>query len=118
MPIPVMQVPEPYPTFRMDVLATIANLAYHRRSVQDAFVELDVVQVVLSNCAFSPECPGVREWALLAIRNLCEGNEMVQSRIASLSSKTVVEDKQLRADGQRVVFDQSTGKFTMETAEV
>jgi hypothetical protein len=49
---------------------------------------------------------------------LCKGNETVQSRIASLSSKTVVEVKQLRVDGQRVVFDQSTGKFTLKTAEV
>ena len=81
--------------------------------MQDAFAARDVVELALSNCTFDPACPGVREWALWAVRNLCEGNEAVQNRIKSLQPNRQLQDEALRAAGERVVLDGQTGRYRL-----
>jgi ataxin-10 len=102
-----------YPSLRSDILATIGNLSHRRLAVQTAFCELGAVEAVLSNCVFDPLCPGVREWALWAVRNLCEGNLGVQERIRSLRPSSELQDEALRALGKRIELDQQTGRFRL-----
>jgi ataxin-10 len=114
----VLQMPAPYPTYRSDVLQTIGNLAYRRKAVQDCLAKLDIVELVMSNCAFVPDYPGVREWALWAVRNMCEGNEAVQERIKGLQGHAVMDDAELKTGGQHVLLDRGTGKFTVVGTKV
>ena len=101
----------------MDVIATIANLAYKRPAVQNAFSKLDIVAAVLSNCAFDPANPGVREWALLALRNLTEGNAAVQQRVRELTGSSVLQDAEMAERGERVVLDRASGTFVLQGPE-
>jgi hypothetical protein len=102
-----------YPALRSDILATVGNLSHRLPPVQNAFKDLGAVEYVLSNCVFNPSCPGVREWALWAVRNLCEGNSSVQERIRSLRPSKELQDDALRAAGQRMELDQQTGQFRL-----
>lgn len=112
-----MQIPPPYDLFCSDVLATIGNMCHGRRAAQDRFAELGGAELVLASCAFDPECPGVREWALWAVRNMCEGNEGVQREIRELRPDKTLQDEALRAGGQRLVLDGETGRFELAPAD-
>ena len=106
-----------YPGIRADILATIANLSYGNGSIAEAFALADVVEQVLAHCTFDPSSPGVREWALLAMRNLCEHSNDVRERIRNLGSgESVLQDEELKAEGLQVVLDHKTGTFEVQQA--
>ena len=54
------------------------------RSAQDAVREVGGLGVLLSHCNVDSSYPFLREWALLAVRNVCEGNEENQRSIEAL----------------------------------
>ena len=56
------------------------------------------------------ESPLVREWALWAVRNLCEGDEGARDAISALKVEGVVQDAALHRAGMAVQLDQSTGR--------
>lgn len=58
----------------------LANLSYRRPGVKAEVLAVGGVELVLSQCQMDREAPLAREWALWAIRNLCEGNEAAQAR--------------------------------------
>ncbi len=56
------------------------------------------------------ESPLVREWALWAVRNLCEGDEGAREAISALSVGGVVPDAALQRAGLAVQLDAVTGR--------
>lgn len=54
--------------------------------------------------------PLVREYGLWAVRNLCEGNEDIQSSISSLRACSTVDSPDLQARGLQIELDGTTGK--------
>jgi hypothetical protein len=67
-----------------DLLRLLANVAMDCRPVQDCTRQAGGVHVVLNHCKLDPDRPMQREWALFALRNLCEGNEETQALIRNL----------------------------------
>lgn len=61
--------------------------------------------------------PLVREWAVWAIRNLCEDNEEVQGMVAALKMQGVVNNDELDHLGIRIDFDNTTGKLRVGRKE-
>ncbi len=55
--------------------------------------------LVLNHCNVDSRNPYLREWALLAVRHLCAGNEENQRAIAALSPQAAVPSEGLRAMG-------------------
>lgn len=55
--------------------------------------------LVLSHCNVDSRNPYLREWALLAVRHLCEGNEANQRAITALRPQGTVQTEGLRAMG-------------------
>ena len=51
--------------------------------------------------------PVLREWALLALRNLCDGNDANQAAIDALQPLSVAQNPELEALGLRVEMDGS-----------
>jgi ataxin-10 len=66
---------------------------------------------LLSYCATDFDNPLCREFALMCIRNLCEGNLENQRFIESLKPQQVLQDDSLLARGIRVEMDPSSGRF-------
>lgn len=56
----------------------LANASYGRPSIKLEVQQLGGVELVLSQCQMDKGSPLAREWALWAVRNLCEGNEAAQ----------------------------------------
>jgi hypothetical protein len=70
-------------------LALAGNLCYRCPAAQDAFRELGGFQAVLPRCATSFRNPFEREWALMCVRNACEGCLVNQQFIEALQPQGV-----------------------------
>ena len=68
---------------------------------------LRLVQIIMQ---VDDDSPLVREWALWAVRNLCEGDEGAREAIAALSATDVVQDAALQEAGVSLQLDASTGR--------
>ena len=55
-------------------LPVLATCLQGRRAVQDGVLEAGVLPLILESTKSDHSAPMAREWALMAIRNLCEGN--------------------------------------------
>ncbi|KAL4436610.1 hypothetical protein ABPG75_003749 [Micractinium tetrahymenae] len=101
----------PYPGFRSDLLAALANAAHGRREVQAEVGRMGGVELVLAQCQLDRQSPLAREWALWAVRNLCEGNPEAQEAIRQLQLCTTVESEEMKRLGVKLELDEQTGKL-------
>lgn len=70
--------------YRSGIIRAIGNLSFRRARHQDIVRERGHLALFLSHCNVDDANPMVREWALVALRNLCEGNEANQQAINAL----------------------------------
>lgn len=89
-------------------LQTISNIIYRNELGQDLLLDTGVINHILSHCATNFSNPLTREWALLTIRNACEGNTKIQTYIDSL---TLQETLDLRQQGMKIEIDGKRGRF-------
>ena len=59
------------------------------------------------------ESPLLREVALWAVRNLCEGNLGIQKQIGELQVVDVVDTPEMQAAGVALQHDPATGKVSI-----
>lgn len=59
------------------------------------------------------ESPLLREAALWAVRNLCEGNLSIQKQIEELQVVDTVETPELQQAGLQLQHDSATGKIKL-----
>jgi ataxin-10 len=76
------------------------------------------VPVVLAFCATDFENPLCREFALMCVRNLCEGNRETQRLIESLQPQQVLQDDALLRQGIRLDIDPLSGRFSFSQTPV
>ncbi|CAN0500347.1 unnamed protein product, partial [Ectocarpus sp. 8 AP-2014] len=69
---------------KVELLKVIGNACFRCRRSQDLVRQEGGLPLVLNHCAVDEANPLLREYALLALRNLCEGNPANQASIASL----------------------------------
>jgi len=94
------------------VLQLLGNLIYGSASAQDTFGSSGCMEAVLSRCATDFGNPLAREWALLCVRNACEGHAGNQAFVESLSVQGVVPDKDLEKQG--ISLTVKAGKLSFE----
>jgi hypothetical protein len=95
-------------------LQVLGNLMYGCKAAQDELRERSGLPLVLSHCGTDFENPLAREWALLCIRNACEGNEDNQRYIDSLKPQSVIkDDATLSRHGLSMEIDPQSGKFKL-----
>jgi hypothetical protein len=83
--------------------------------MQRQVLEVGCLAELLNRCATDFDNPTAREWALLAVRNACEGCEQNQAYIQSLTLGGVeLQDEALKAEGYSVRLQ--NGKFSVEKA--
>ncbi|KAK1935127.1 Ataxin-10 [Phytophthora citrophthora] len=70
--------------YRSALIRVIGNLSFRHTEHQDMVREGGYLPLFLSHCNIDEANPLVREWSLVALRNLCEGNEANQSYINAL----------------------------------
>ena len=102
-----------YDGYKSDIIAVLGNLAYRRPAVQGIMAKQGALELLLSSTKFDPDAAIVREWALWAVKNMCDNNPEVQAEIGKLKIDTVVVDEALSRQGMGVELDRATGKLKM-----
>ena len=93
-------------------LTALGNLVYACPAAQDLFRDRGGLIAVLPHCGTDFSNPLAREWALLCIRNACEGNAASQAFVESLQPQsTEIRDERMAAAGLRVELNPSSGTF-------
>lgn len=107
-PVEVMKKVCPYQGYRRDVVSVIGNLLHRRKRVQDEVRDKQAIPLLLQQCVVDEENPFLREWGLLAVRNLLEGNEDNQKEVAELEVKEPVTTPEISRLGLKVEVDEVT----------
>ena len=108
---------QPYEGYRSDLLAVLANAAHKRPAVQAAMQSCGGVELVLAQCQVDDKSPLAREWALWAVRNLCEGSEAARNAITELKAVAALDSEELQKAGVKVTLDEVSGKLKVERRE-
>ena len=95
----------------------LANCSFHNKAWQNRVREVNGIEAILSCTTINEKNPILREWALLAVRNLCDGNVANQRRIEELKPRKVLQDPTLKKAGYQIRFDEASGKPKIETAD-
>jgi ataxin-10 len=100
----------PYIGYRRDLVAIIANCLHGRKQVQDEVRKLDGIMLLLQQCVLDEENPYLREWGLLAVKNMLEGNEENQKQVSELELQEPVITPEIASIGLKVEIDKETGR--------
>jgi ataxin-10 len=76
----------------------------------------NVLHVLLSCTSFGTSCFTLREWGVIAIRNVLENNTQNQQVVALLEAQKPVQSAALDSAGVQVSLDQQ-GKVSLSTLE-
>ncbi|KAJ3130255.1 hypothetical protein HK098_004302 [Nowakowskiella sp. JEL0407] len=80
---------------KTDILRVISNLSHQSVEIQNEVRVLGGIPLILNHCRHDAANPFIREYAIFAIRNLCENNLENQRLIASMEAKGVEQDPEL-----------------------
>ncbi|DAZ96299.1 TPA: hypothetical protein N0F65_008332 [Lagenidium giganteum] len=75
--------------YRSAMIRVVGNLCYRHKKHQDLVREDGFLPLLLNLCNIDETNPMIREWALVALRNVCEGNEANQAYISALRPQGV-----------------------------
>ncbi|XP_049787414.1 ataxin-10 [Schistocerca cancellata] len=85
--------------FKVDLVRLMGNLCWKHKENQHQVVELEGVQLLLDCCKIDARNPFVMQWAILALRNLCEDNKECQEVIAGMTKKGEIDATTLNQVG-------------------
>ncbi|XP_066142792.1 ataxin-10 isoform X2 [Euwallacea fornicatus] len=97
--------------FKADLIRLIANLCWRNRVMQELAREAELIPVLLDCCNMDAKNPFIIQWAILAIRNICENNRENQLIIGGLTQKKFISSEILENFGVKLHNDgkHSTG---------
>ncbi|KAJ3300136.1 hypothetical protein HK104_004056 [Borealophlyctis nickersoniae] len=98
---------------KSDIVKVVGNLAYEAKEVQDEFRRIGAMPMILDQCNIDDNNPFIKENAIFALRNLCDGNFENQSIIAAMEARGVAENPVLDEAGVEAVIDE-TGKLRLK----
>ncbi|KAL7998471.1 putative armadillo-like helical, Ataxin-10 domain-containing protein [Plasmopara halstedii] len=78
--------------YRSALIRVIGNLCYRQKEHQDFIRENGYLSLFLNHCNVDETNPMIREWSLVALRNLCEQNVDNQKFIEALRPQGIDED--------------------------
>mmetsp|Transcript_18518 Transcript_18518/g.27350 ORF Transcript_18518/g.27350 Transcript_18518/m.27350 type:complete len:265 (+) Transcript_18518:540-1334(+) len=97
---------------KLDLVKIIANVSFRCKEAQNAVRLLDGIPILLSQCNFDPKNPFLREWAVVAVRNICEGNRENQSFIENIEAKMKTEHlMEEDGDSNKFALNKETGRL-------
>ncbi|KAJ6819594.1 putative ataxin-10 [Iris pallida] len=100
----------PYKGFRRDVVSVIANCLHRRKRAQDEVRKRSGIFLLMQQCVVDDDNPFLREWGLLAIRNLLEGNAENQREVSELQLQGPVDTSEITELGLKVEVDEKSGR--------
>nr|XP_039254959.1 ataxin-10-like [Styela clava] len=99
--------------FKRSLVRLLGNLCYRNSKLQDDIRELGGIPLILECCNIDDNNPFMQQWALFAIRNLCENNAANQTEIKKLEKLGMADSPVLRDMGIAAVQDKD-GNLRLE----
>ncbi|XP_065059193.1 ataxin-10-like isoform X2 [Rhopilema esculentum] len=87
---------------KRDIVRLIGNLCFKNKANQDQVRALDGIHNVLDSCKIDDENPYIAQWAVFAIRNLCENNPENQNVILQLERQGLANTEDIEKLGINV----------------
>eukprot|EP00890_Picochlorum_soloecismus_P004557 jgi/Picsp_1/5101/NSC_02464-R1_protein len=103
-----------YPGFKSDIISVIANMSHRRKDIQALIHGTGGVYLILNHCQADVSSPLAREWALWAIRNICEGSKEAREAIGELQKLGVEQSTQFDKAGLSVVYDEESNRLRIK----
>ncbi|KAG9319236.1 hypothetical protein KVV02_008077 [Mortierella alpina] len=94
---------------KRDIVRLVGNLAYRSRHVQDRIRQCNGLIVMLSQCNIDDANPYLREYAILAMKNILTGNSENQALIEELQPIEAVDHPALQEARVTSRLDAETG---------
>ncbi|KAK3838875.1 MAG: hypothetical protein J3R72DRAFT_448093 [Linnemannia gamsii] len=98
---------------KRDIVKLIGNLAYRSRHVQDRIRNCNGLIVMLSQCNIDDANPYLREYAILAMKNILTGNAENQALIEELQPIAAVDHPALQEARITSKLDAETGRSVL-----
>ncbi|KAG0049655.1 hypothetical protein BGZ83_005516 [Gryganskiella cystojenkinii] len=95
---------------KRDIVRVVGNLSYCSRNVQDRIRGCNGLIVMLSQCNIDDANPYLREYAILAMKNILAGNAENQALIEELQPIEAVDHPALQEARVRAHLDANTGR--------
>ncbi|KAI8139561.1 spinocerebellar ataxia type 10 protein domain-containing protein [Fennellomyces sp. T-0311] len=86
---------------KRDSVRLLGALCYDDRELQDKIREIGGIPLILAQCRIEDSNPYLREYAILALRNILKDNHENQALIAGMEPKEVVQTEELTEMGLR-----------------
>ncbi|KAK0167716.1 hypothetical protein PV327_001588 [Microctonus hyperodae] len=85
--------------FKAALIRLIGNLIFRNKKNQDTVKDIDGIPLLLDCCNIDARNPLIMQWTILAIRNLCEGNNVIQQLIDSSQKIKYIDNEIVREFG-------------------
>ncbi|KAG0005882.1 hypothetical protein BGZ65_009910 [Modicella reniformis] len=95
---------------KLDIVQLVGNMSYRSRDVQDRIRNCSGLIVMLSQCNIDDANPFLREYAIVAMRNILETNAENQAIIAELKPIEAVDHPVLQEARVQAHLDTQTGR--------
>eukprot|EP01135_Chromosphaera_perkinsii_P002547 Nk52_evm63s224 gene=Nk52_evmTU63s224 len=95
---------------KSQVVALVGNICHKDKANQDVIRRIGGIPTILNHCNMDMYSPYLKEWAVLAVRHLCENNMENQNLISQMEAMKVTEQTVLEDQDFEVEID-STGKL-------
>ncbi|KAJ2158745.1 Ataxin-10 [Coemansia sp. RSA 552] len=90
--------------FKRDLIMVMGNVAYGDRATQDLVRELDGLALVLDHMRIDENQPFIKEYAVVALRSLTEGNTANQEYVQGMTALEAVQNPELARAGIRTTI--------------
>uniref|UniRef100_A0A0K8T3G0 Ataxin-10 n=1 Tax=Lygus hesperus TaxID=30085 RepID=A0A0K8T3G0_LYGHE len=93
---------KPFFGVKGNLIRLLGNLSYKHKRNQDQIREAGCIPIFLDSCKLDGENPFIKEWSILTIRNVCDGNPENQTFIKNMNYQgcdlSVVQELSLSLD--------------------
>lgn len=86
-------------SFKTKLVKSLANLSHKNKRNQELAREMEIMQSIFECTNADARNPLIKEWSILAIRNLCEGNLENQEMVGNLTKIGTAENPLLKEMG-------------------
>jgi len=81
--------------FKAALVRLVGNMCWRHKENQDTAREMEVIPLIMDCCNIDARNPLIIQWAVLAMRNLCEDNLENQQVVACVDRQGQVDTKRL-----------------------
>lgn len=97
--------------FKASLISVLGNLCWKHSKNQDLMRTMECLPVLLDCCNVDARNPFIIQWVVLAIRNICDGNQENQQVIAGMNREGIVTSALLEEMGITLHADEHDNKI-------